>query len=344
MAPMSIHRTILVAGVLLLALLAGFPTSLSAAAPSTQNVATPPPVSGRRLSDPASILPADVLARVELLRANTELLRLYMGRSESPDALLRVESAQPREVYSQALNLQLRANRLAFEQVRVVRSESIPMQQIARPAEVFGVVDSALAAVLLVKQSLGIAATVAENVHPESTTPSEVFNATVAAGSEINHLLAEKASPSDVFQLVTAAVHTAAALHATIPKGPTLPAEPAFEANKMSWDVFLRLQECFSLIRDVAARVEMKMLRFELADVPETRVTPNDVSDLAALVVEELGQLSREFPDARTPVRAYHPGKRFPSHVFQRAGLLQLLLRDLVEAHRREGVAPPRGR
>ena len=32
--------------------------------------ATPPPVSGRRLSAPESILPADVLARVELLREN----------------------------------------------------------------------------------------------------------------------------------------------------------------------------------------------------------------------------------------------------------------------------------
>ena len=38
---------------------------------------TPPPVSGRPLSDPESILPADVLARVALVRANVELLRRF---------------------------------------------------------------------------------------------------------------------------------------------------------------------------------------------------------------------------------------------------------------------------
>ena len=42
--------------------------------------ATPPPVSGQRLSAPDSILPADVLARVELLRESAEVLRRYMGK------------------------------------------------------------------------------------------------------------------------------------------------------------------------------------------------------------------------------------------------------------------------
>ena len=68
------------------------------------------------------------------------------------------------------------------------------------------------------------------------------------------------------------------------------------------------------------------------------------MGDLAALVAEELDHLQREFPDARTPVRAYHPGKRFPAHVFQRAGLLRRILRDLVEARMGAGVATPSDR
>ena len=71
----------------------------SAAAASVED-ATPPPVSGRRLSAPETILPADVLARVKLLRANVDLLRRYMGRPEPPPPLLRVEGARPMEVYS----------------------------------------------------------------------------------------------------------------------------------------------------------------------------------------------------------------------------------------------------
>jgi len=276
--------------------------------------------------------PADVFARVELLRANLKLLRHYMGRLEPPAPLLRVESAQPPEVYSQALNLQLRANRLAFEQVRVVRSESSHSQELARPADVFAVVDDALAAVLLVKRHLGIATAVAEEARPEATMPGEVFNAIVAAGGEINHLLERQTSPSDVFQLITAAVHSAASLHVTIPDGPHLPAEPPFEPNKMRADVYRRMQTCFSLVRDVAGSVGMETLGLAVTDDRGGRVTPNDVADLAALIVEELAELHRRFPHASPPANAYYPGRRFPAHLFQRAGLLESILQDLAEA------------
>ena len=293
---------------------------------------TTAPVSGRRLSAPESILPADVLARVELLRENVELLRLYMGKPAAPEPLLRVESARPFEVYSQALNLQLRANRLAFEQVRVVRNESIPMMDEARPAEVFGVVDAALASVLVVKQEFGIRTAIAEKQRSDATTPSEVFNATTAANSEINHLLAHRTSPSDVFQLVTAAVHTASALHAAIPGGPSLPTEPAFEENRMPADVYKRMQHCFSLIRQLAEANELGTLHFAVLQEGALRVSPNDVADLAALIVEELAQIHRRIPDVRTPVRAYYPGRRFPAHGYQRVGLLEHMLEDLVDA------------
>jgi len=301
---------------------------------------TPPPVSGRRLSDPASILPADVLARVELLRANAALIRDYMGKPPPPSPLLRVEAAQPREVYSQALNLEERANRLTFEQVRIVRSESIPMRDAARPADVFAVVDGALAAVLLVKREMGIDEAVAEQIRPEATTPSEVFNAAIAGGSELNQLLEQQISPSDVFQLVTAAVHSAASLHAEIPDGPKLPLEPPFEPNKAPADVFGRLERCFDLIRQIAASLGVEILRFEVSTAHN--VTPNDVSDLAALVLEELNHLHLSFPNASAPARAYYPGKRFPSHVYQRAGLLELILADLAR-HRGGATAASGG-
>jgi len=295
-----------------------------------QDGATSPPVSGRRVSDPASILPADVLARVELTRANVELIRKFMGRSKCAPALLRADAARPFEVYSQSLNLQRRANRLAFEQVRVVRAESVPGLEVTRSADVFAVVDSASEAVLQVKRELGIEEAVGETAHPESTTPGDVFNAIVAAGSEINNLLRRETSPSDVFRLVTGAVHQAASLHATLHAGPSLPVEPAFEPDKTPADVYARLRRCFSLVREVAHSKEMETLHIVTAKDDLVRVTPNDVSDLAALLLEELIRLRRGFPDAKSAPRAYHPGRRFPAHVFQRAGFLEALLQDLA--------------
>ena len=81
----------------------------------------------------------------------------------------------------------------------------------------------------------------------------------------------------------------------------------------------------------------------ETADVATARVRPNDVGDLAALVLEELAHLHRAFPSARAPIRAYHPGKRFPSHVFQRTGLLERLLEDLARSQPGAGGASPAG-
>jgi len=292
--------------------------------------ATPPPVSGRRLSAPETIMSADVFARVELLRDTVDLLRRYMGKPEPSAPLMRVENARPMEVYSQALNLQLRANRLAFEQVRVVRSESVPLSSEAAPSSVFAVVDEALASLLMVKRHLGIVDAVGEEIKPESTMPSEVFNATVTASSEIDNLLEQRTSPSDAFQLATAAVHIAATLHATIPGGPSLPSEPAFEPNRMPSDVYMRMQTCFRMVRSLASLRGLAMLRFELSDEHARQVSPGDVSDMASLVVEELTSLHVLYPGARTPARAYYPGARFPAHVYQRVGLLEAILRDLV--------------
>ena len=97
------------------------------------------------------------------------------------------------------------------------------------------------------------------------------------------------------------------------------------------------------MIGQVAATLDVQTLHFELHDVGAKRVTPNDVGDLAALVAEELDHLQQEFPNARRPVRAYHPGRRFPAHVFQRAGLLKRILRDLVEARQSAAMPTPRG-
>ena len=94
---------------------------------------------------------------------------------------MRVDGARPMEVYSQALNLQLRSNRLAFEQVRVVRSDSVPVADEARPSDVFSVVDEALASILVVKRHMGIKNPVGEKIKADATTPSEVFNAAIAA-------------------------------------------------------------------------------------------------------------------------------------------------------------------
>ncbi|MDG2307688.1 MAG: hypothetical protein P8R42_24140 [Candidatus Binatia bacterium] len=319
-------------------------TWVEARAQESVALSTPPPVSGRRLSDPASILPADVLARAELVRGNVDLIRRYMGKPRSSVPLLEVEGAAPREVYSQALNLERRAHQLAFEQVRVVRPDTVPLQQDARPADVYAVVDSALASILLVKEELGIDDPVAEQKLPDSTEPSAVFNGVVAAGTEVDQLTRQQTSPRDVYRLVTESVHYGSALLASLPGGPRTPAEPAFEPNKTPADVYTRMRRCFDLVRGIAEQKGQKTLRFESAPTSLALVTPSDVSDLAALLGEELVHLHGQFPGVSVPPRAYDPGWRFPAHVYQRAGLLELILEQIAAVtNAREQASPAAG-
>jgi hypothetical protein len=325
---------------LLLTLLAA--PSVMLAAPGDA-VPTPSLVSGRSLSDPESLLPADVLARVELVRANVELLRRFMGKPSAPAALLRVEGAQPHECESQARNLRVRANRLAFEQLRISRREPVPKTGMTRPADMFGTIDDALEAVLLVKQEFGIGTAVAEELRPETTTASEVFNATVAAGNEINNLLREGTSPTDVFQLVTEAVHIATTLHTAVPNGPDLPPEPTFEPDKTPEEVYLLMQSCLALVRELDRMASEEMLEFELSRDSVTRATPNDSGDLAALIVEELATLHARSANAKKPARAHYSGERFPAHTYQRSRYLKMILSDLAAANAGAMTKSPAG-
>ena len=305
--------------------------ALIPAATAASDIVTPPPISGRNPEDPAAVLPADVLARVELIKGNLELIRLYMGKAEPVEPVLRVSSARPREAYSQALNLQLRANRLAFEQARIVRPESQARDRDVMAYDVFAVMDSVLESVLLVKRELGIDAPVVEVPQPEATAPADVFNAIVEAGSAINRLLVQSTGPGDTFQAVTAAVNIAAALHVALPNTPTLPEEPGFEPNKSHYDVFQQMLDGYALIQSLARQKGIETLQFDISDQRAIVIRQNDTSDMASLLVEELSSIHAR-SNAQPAAAAYYPGKKFVAHIYQRVGLLNLILQDLVAA------------
>ena len=313
-------------------------TSTSTLAQFADRPTTPPPVSGRRLSAPETIMPADVLSRVELLRTEVELLRAYMGRSGRPPSYLEVEDAQPREVYFQATNLYARAETLVFQEIRASGTYAARLDAVAlRPFDVFEAVDQSLALVLRVKTAFGIEETVGERVSPDTTTPTDVFNTMVRATGEIALLLDQSASASDLYRQVTQAVHEAAALQAALTSS-ALPTEPAFEPNKTAADVETRLFACYELIRHVATTrgIEMLTLVTDSEATPEAslRSGPSgergEISrDLLAIILAELAFMHSALTDGDDVIQATHPGRRVHSHVYQRAGLLERILTEL---------------
>ena len=74
----------------------------------------PPPVSGRAVS-PETIVPADVLARVQWVREELEAIRFEMGKPQDRRVTRLATDALPHEVYFQAVTLFIKADRLALE-------------------------------------------------------------------------------------------------------------------------------------------------------------------------------------------------------------------------------------
>ena len=64
------------------------------------------------------------------------------------------------------------------------------------------------------------------------------------------------------------------------------------------------------------------MLRLEVDEERVAAVAPSDVYDIAALLVSELNYLHTQRKGAEPPRKVFNPGRKLPSHVYQRIGVL----------------------
>ena len=231
-----------------------------------------------------------------------------------------------------------KANRLSFEHLRDRAEElPIPTGEIL-PGDVFQVVNAALRRVPKVKEELGIDLKSTPKPIDAAMTPTHVFIACVQASRQLNLLLERRFAPSDVFLQVTRGVSYAARLLEPS-SDKTLPQGPELEPGKRPRDVYLRLVGCFERIRQIAADSGLKVLELEAEGGKKAaeNAEPSDVYDIASLLVSELSYLHGHLKDAKAPRNVVFSGRKFPSHVYQRAGILELQLIELekvVDANR----------
>jgi hypothetical protein len=276
------------------------------------------------------ITPSHVYQQVELLRNELELIRLEMGKEPVEAPSLAVSHAKPREVFYQALTLFRKADRLTFEYTgERVADPTAPEDEI-RPADVLAVVQEALARIASVKLSLGITeAAVASPLRPGMTS-SQVFKAIVTANRELNQLLDRPFAPADVYQQVTWAIAYASRLLDTPQRVATPPEPPPLERRKRPHDVYQKLLLCFSEVHEIGTASSVPMLELEV-EREMAEIAPSDVHDLATLLVSELAHLHAQKRDALPPRRVFNPGRKLPSQVYRRVGVLCGQLKQLRE-------------
>jgi hypothetical protein len=296
---------------------------------------TQPPVSGRAVS-PETILPADVLARVQWFHEELEAIRLEMGKPKDRRITRLATDALPHEVYFQAITLFIKADRLALELTGStgLRPRPVPPSAI-RPYHNWVLVNAALDRLATIKKELGIQETVSENTHPPSTKPTKVGRAIVQANRQLNLMLQRSFSSSDVFQQVSWGIQYAKALLAQFPGDTPSAASPPFERGKQPGEVFIRLVQCFKHVEEIARLSGTGVLHLDAKAakraVDDFNIQPSDVYDLATLLVSDLTYLYGRLKDVPPLPSVPFPGRKFPSHVYQQAEVLQDHLRALEQ-------------
>ena len=277
------------------------------------------------------IQPPDVYQKVMQVRGELELIRVEMGRSTDPRPELGVRNAAPREVFFQALTMHEKTSRLCLE----LASERPPKLGLPEgeltPAEVHMVATATHELLVKVKADLNISGTIDLQPREPERTPTDVFRAIIQANRQLNLLLDQRLSPNDVFREVTVAIDYVSGLLAAFPEAKRIPPEPVFRSGKQPGDVYQRLTGCFERIRRIADLSNLSVLELDIAGAEVMEIEPSDVFDLASLTVSELAWLHRQLPNAPPVRQSYAVGGKFPSHVFQRVGILEAQLIELEE-------------
>ena len=302
----------------------------------TDAIETPPPVSGHKLSI-QSITPADVFARVQLVRKELDDIRFEMGKPQSREVGLLVEEATPHEVFFQAKTFDHKVARLTrelTEQAAPLEEKELPGD--IRPFHVWKVVDTSLRRILSLKQKLGLTLTNSEALPDPETTPTQVFFVIGLANKQLNLLLLHQFSPKDVAEQISLGMEYTTHLLRKFPTAPAPAPLPSLERGRIPWDNYSRLIDCYMVLGDIARASNIKMLNLATQNLDRPDIQPNDVYDLATLIISELAYLHAHLPNALPPKQGRLHGPILPSHVYQQAGglLAQLhALQKQVQAH-----------
>ena len=100
--------------------------------------------------------------------------------------------------------------------------------------------------------------------------------------------------------------------------------------DRMTALVYRRLLGCLDMVRRLAAAENIRILELSVSENSMAGATPSDVYDIASLLVSELAYVDRVLNGSPPERKAWYPGRKVPSDVFQRVGILETQLVQIV--------------
>lgn len=276
--------------------------------------------------------PPDVDLLIRSIAQELEVLRWHMGRPPELRAPIPVQDVAIRENFRQAMTLWQKVNQLGIEMVG--GGEAPPVVRPPRdgsygPEHVHAVLTGAMDRLQEIREGVGIVGAVgtlepaiALQVDP-SATPSHVFQAIVQGNRQLNQMMEQGVQPGDVYQQVQQAVFYASEILSAGGDDNPFPSVPEYQPGLTPGHVYGRLLSVFDRLEQVFIEVDQEMVDWQgEAYSGDESLAPSDVFDLATLLLSELEYLHSGIAGARVPLQAVHPGQRWPSNVYQQAGVL----------------------
>lgn len=274
---------------------------------------------------------ASLAMHLAQVKAEAEAIRRHMGKPREIREELPMKRADSLELYFHTANLFGNSARLYYQ----FTYSEVELPHLIGEVPTIDDVDRLLAESLkqLKQIRIQLGSQSPTEVPALQIVPSsaELCRGIIQANRQLNLLLDSPTTPSDVYQHSTVAIAYAQRLIESFPNATgIIPETPAFQPGKMPADVYRRLLTCFERINRVMAISDFN--ESQLGTIPPEeidRATPGDVYDIASLVVSKLAFLHSQRDGVRPPMRAYPPGRKFPSDVFQRVGILEKQLDEL---------------
>jgi hypothetical protein len=283
-------------------------------------------------AQPTDVDNAAAYALANQVADELELVRERMGRPFDDSPRLPVSAVSELELYYQTQSLLRKANQLAQELAGAApRSPGpVPSGEISA-GDVYALLEDALAQVRVAAEAIGITERATFEQRVTTIAATGVFLVVIDINRQLNQMLRVPIGNTEVFEEVSAAITSAAALLATYPGSTPVPESPPFEGYKRPADVYERLTECMDAVIRVAPKVGVPVLGLSARrNVPED-TEPGHAYDIARFLVADLTAFADAKSVPRMRVALPAPKHVFPTEVYAHAGILLRQLEQLEQ-------------
>jgi hypothetical protein len=275
---------------------------------------------------------AEVYSSAIEVADEVELIREVMGRPYDDTPRLPVSGITLFELWFHAETLAIKANRLAQELADAAGApRPAPPGGPIQSADIDQLVDRALTDVRQVRSALGIREEVTRELRDSPISPTGVFSIILDTNRQLDLLLENSITPADVLGRVNAAASYATGVLALSAAATDLP-EAYSEGPRTPLEVYVQLLECADLVKAIATKTGADVATLSSRRNLPASLEPGHIYDLAQIVLADIVMVAIRLGAEPVRFEFEQPRHVFPSHVYERVGVLQRQLARVDDA------------